>query len=154
MYYNQGNRDNGYDDENWDRWNSNSSHSSYYNQPTHRPYGQAFAIASLVLGLLSVTIGCCGFSLPLGALGILFALLGSRKGRKMESTARTGLILSVIGLIMGIFLTIISFLLIPLLMQNDAYRELFNNYFRAGTGMELEEYLESLQNYNGITFTE
>lgn len=153
MNYNQGDRDNRYDDENWDRWNSNSSHSSYYNQPTHRPYGQAFAIVSLVLGLLSVTIGCCGISLPLGALGILFALLVRRKGRRMESTARAGFILSIIGFIMGIFLTIYAFISIPFLMQNDESRELFNIYFRAGTGMDLEEYLEYIQNNYGITFT-
>ena len=51
----------------WDRWDSSASNSSYYNQPTHRPYNQGFAIASLVLGLLSVTLGCCGLSIPLGA---------------------------------------------------------------------------------------
>ena len=152
MDYNRGDRDNRYDDENWDRWNSNSSHSSYYNQPTHRPYGQAFSIASLVLGLLSVTIGCCGISLPLGALGILFALLVRRKGKQMESTARAGFILSIIGFIIGIFLTIYAVASIPLLMQNDAYREWFNTYFHVGT--ELDEYLEYIQNYYGITFTE
>ena len=59
------------DNGQWDRWNSNASNSSYYNQPTHRPYNQGFAIASLVLGLLSVTLGCCGLSIPLGAMGIL-----------------------------------------------------------------------------------
>lgn len=154
MDYNRGDRDNRYDDENWDRWNSNSSHSSYYNQPTHRPYGQAFTIASLILGLLSVTVGCCGISLPLGALGILFALLVRRKGKRMEGTARTGLILSIIGFITGILLTVYAFISIPFLMQNDAYREQFNIYFRAGTGMDFEEYLDYIQNYYGITFTE
>ena len=154
MNYNHGNRDNRYDDENWDRWNSNSSHSSYYNQPTHRPYGQAFSTASLILGLLSVTIGCCGISLPLGALGILFALLVRRKGRRLEGTARTGLTLSVIGFTAGIFLTVYAFISIPVLMQNDAYRERFNAYFRIGTGMDFDEYLEYIQNSYGITFTE
>ena len=151
MDYNRNNQ-NGSDQ--WDRWNSNSAHNSYYNQPTHRPYGQAFTIASLVLGLLSVTVGCCGISLPLGALGILFALLVRRKGRRMGSTAKAGLILSIIGFIMGILLTVYAFVSIPLLMQNDAYRERFNAYFRAGTGMDFEEYLEYIQNYYGITFTE
>lgn len=154
MYYNQGNRDNPYDDENWDRWNSNSSHSSYYNQPTHKPYGQAFSTASFVLGLLSVTVGCCGISLPLGALGILFALLVRRKGRQLQGTARTGFILSVIGFTAGIFLTVYAIISIPILMQNDAYRERFNAYFRIGTGMDFDEYLEYIQNSYGITFTE
>ena len=154
MDYNRGDRDNRYDDRHWDRWNSNSSHSSYYNQPTHRPYGQAFAVASLVLGLLSITIGCCGISLPLGALGILFALLVRRKGKRMNSTAKAGLIMSVIGFVMGILLTVYALVSIPIMMQNDEYRERFNTYFRAGTGMDFEDYLEYIQDYYGITFTE
>ena len=42
-----------------------------------------------------------GLSFPVGALGILFALL-SRKGDKMDSQARLGCILSSIGLCLGI----------------------------------------------------
>ena len=133
MYYNQGNRDNQYDDENWDRWNSNSSHNSYYNQPTHKPYGQAFSIASFVLGLISVTVGFWGISLPLGALGILFALLVRRKGRRLKGTARAGLILSIIGFIMGVLFIVYVFVSIPVLMQNDVFRERFNAYFHIGT---------------------
>lgn len=154
MNYNRGDRNHGYDDENWDRWNSNSSHSSYYNQPTHRPYGQAFAMASLILGLLSVTVGCCGISLPLGALGILFALLVRRKARPLEGTARAGFTLSIIGFVIGILFTVYALISIPVMMQNDVYRERFNTYFRAGTGMDLDEYLEYIQNYYGISFTE
>ena len=66
-----------------DRWNSSSSDSSYYNQPTHRPYGQAFSVASAVCGLLSMTTSCTiVLSLPLGALGILFAVLAHRAKKK------------------------------------------------------------------------
>ena len=36
---NQNNRNN----DQWDRWNSNASNSSYYNQPTHRPYGHSLS---------------------------------------------------------------------------------------------------------------
>ena len=62
-------------DNNWngnngqrDRWNSSASNSSYYNQPTHRPYGQTFSIASAICGLLSMTTSCTIIlSLPLGA---------------------------------------------------------------------------------------
>ena len=154
MDHNQNGRDNRYDDQQWDRWNSDASHSSYYNQPTHKPYGQGFTIASLILGLLSVTIGCCGISLPLGALGLFFALMVRRKGKRMNSTAKAGLTLSIIGMVMGVALAVYALVSLPVMMRDDAYRERLNIYFRAGTGMTFDEYLEYLQNSYGITFTE
>lgn len=154
MDYNGNDRDDRYGGGQWDRWNSNASHNSYYNQPTHRPYGQGFAIASLVLGLTSVTIGCCGIALPLGALGILFALFVYRKGKRLDGTAKTGLTLSIIGFVLGIFLTVYAFVSIPILLQDDAYREQLNAYFRAGMGMDFDEYLEYIQESYGISFTE
>ena len=96
----QNNRSGGNDQ--WDRWNSNSSNSSYYNQPTHEPYGLRFSYASCALGLLSISLGCCGLSLPLGALGMVFALLVYRKGQRLNNTARLGLIMSSTGFAFGI----------------------------------------------------
>ena len=46
------------DNGQWDRWNSNASNSSYYNQPVHKSQGQAFSTAALVCGIVSVTT-CC-----------------------------------------------------------------------------------------------
>ena len=85
----------------WDKWDSNASHSSYYNQPTHTPYDQGFSIASVICGLLSITFGCCSLSLPLGAMGILFAVLCSRKSRPLNNNCRMGLSLSIFGCIYG-----------------------------------------------------
>ncbi len=87
--------------KNWDKWDSNASHSSYYNQPTHPPYDQGFSIASIVCGILSITLGCCSLSLPLGAMGILFAVLCRRKKRPGNSNGSTGLCLSIFGCIYG-----------------------------------------------------
>ncbi len=87
--------------KNWDKWNSNASQSSYYNQPTHPPYDQGFSIASIVCGILSITLGCCSLSLPLGAMGILFAVLCRRKKRPMNNNCGTGLCLSIFGCIYG-----------------------------------------------------
>ena len=102
-------RNNQSDDDQWDRWDSNASNSSYYNQPVHKPYGRGFSNAAFLLGALSVTVGCGGISLPLGALGILFALLVYRKGRKLNSTAKSGLVLSCIGAVLGLWTIYIQF---------------------------------------------
>ena len=100
--------------EGWDKWNSNASNSSYYNQPVHRPYGQIFSIASAVCGLLSL-MTCCTIvlSLPLGALGLLFAVLAYRKGRKTSNICVTGITLSCIGLAAAAALIVYSFVMLP-----------------------------------------
>lgn len=154
------NRNNQNGDNQWDRWNSNASHNSYYNQPTHRPYGQAFAFASLICGLLSVTVGMCGIAIPLGALGILFALLTYRKGRHMNNTSATGLILSGLGATLGIllivFVQVISPAMLRIQLQSDAGRQqmetMYNSLLRDNLGMEFEEYLEYLGDYYNINF--
>ena len=159
MDYN-GNNQNGSDQ--WDRWNSNASHNSYYNQPTHRPYGQTFAIASLVCGLLSVTVGFCGIALPLGALGIIFAVLVRRKGKKTNSTAQAGLVLSSTGAILGAVILVLYLLFMPLLLKqqlsNDNTRQqmeaIYNSLWKNSFDMEFEEYLDYISNFYNITFDE
>lgn len=93
----------------WDKWDSNASHSSYYNQPTHTPYDQGFSLASMVCGILSVTLGCCGLSIPLSALGILFAVLCYRKNKPLNPNCRAGIFLSLFGLLYGV-ITLVYFL--------------------------------------------
>lgn len=62
----------------------------------------AMATASLVMGILAlVTCCCCYGGMIFGGLGILFALL-SRGDGPLEGQAKTGMILSVIGLILGV----------------------------------------------------
>lgn len=130
----------------WDRWDSNASHNSYYNQPVHTPYDQGFANASMVLGLISVTLSFCGLSIPLGALGILFAVLCKRKGRKLVGNCRTGLTLSVFGIALGV----LALLYMVYLVWNDpAFAEQLNQISQAAYGMDFKELLESTY---GISF--
>ncbi len=127
----------------WDRWNSNASNSSYYNQPTHKPYDQAFSIASLVLGLLSLTLGCCGISIPLGSLGILFAMLSYRKGKPMNSNSRFGLYTSVFGCVYGIVMIVYTlFVQLPVMLQDPAYVNQMNQLYQMLFGMDFEEFIQ------------
>lgn len=141
---NRNNRDNGQ----WDRWNSNASNSSYYNQPTHRPYGQAFSVASAICGLLSVTT-CCTviLSLPLGALGILFACLAHRKGKRMSSTCVTGLTLSIIGLGSAVLLMIYSLFMLPVFMKNESFLNQLNSITEQMYGIPFSELMEQYYGY-------
>ena len=140
MDFNQNNQNNqqNNDRKNWDRWNSNASHSSYYNQPTHAPYDRGFAIACLIMGILSMTSACCGFSLPLGALGVLFAVLCKRKGKPLNSYCQTGLVLSVLGIIIQILLMIY---IIFSMLYDPQFMEQLNQTSQIIYGMDFNELL-------------
>ena len=147
---------NNQDDRKWDRWDSNASNSSYYNQPVHKPYGQAFSYASFLIGMFSVTRGCCGFSLPFGALGLLFALLVYRRGKKLNHTAKSGLVLSCIGIFLGLFAIYITFVMPQILQRlqpqnsSDAtYGTEYNNYLDY-----INRYYDYLMNRYGIPMEE
>ena len=91
--------------------------------------GNAFSTASMTAGTLSLFFLVSGLSFPVGALGILFALL-SRKGDKMDSQAKLGCILSSIGLCLGIAIFIYAAVTVyqnfPELIQQ--YQQLYEMY--------------------------
>lgn len=140
------------DNGQWDRWNSNASNSSYYNQPVHRPQGQAFSTASLVCGIVSVTT-CCTviLSLPLGALGILFSRLAHRKGRPMSSTCLMGQVCSWVGLICAGAMLLYSLAMLPSFMQNEAFRSQIDAVTEQMYGMDFQELMEK---FYGFSFEE
>nr|WP_289765696.1 hypothetical protein [uncultured Acetatifactor sp.] len=143
-------------DNNWngnngqqDRWNSNASNSSYYNQPTHRPYGQTFSIASAICGLLAMTTSCTIIlSLPLGALGILFAVLAHRTKKKMNTTCVTGIALSCVGLVSALSMIVYSFVMLPSLMENEAFRNQVNAVSQQLYGMDFDVFMEETYGYS------
>ena len=149
MGYNQDDQnrwDNG--NQQMDRWNSSASNSSYYNQPTHRPYGQGFIIASMICGVLSVTACCTGIlSLPLGALGIIFALLTYRKGKRMNGSALTGIMLSTMGIVTGISMLIYSFITLPQMMQDPFFRSQIDSVTEQMYGMDFAEFMREYYGY-------
>lgn len=146
MDHNQNNPN--HDNDQWDRWNSNASNSSYYNQPVHRPYGQSFAIASGICGILSLST-CCFvmLSLPLGALGVLFAVLAYRKGRRMSTSYITGMLFSSIGLSCAVLLCIFSLAMMPVFMKSEVFRSQFDAVTEQMYGMDFAEFMEQYYGY-------
>ena len=73
------------------------------------------ATAALVMGILSLCSICCCmlFGVVFGVLGIIFAIM-SKKGDRMDSQAKAGLILSIIG-VAATVLIIIFFVVIEVL---------------------------------------
>lgn len=82
------------------------------------------AIVSLVLGILSIVLGCCtGW---IGALfgigGIICAVFANKQGE--TGLAKAGLICSIIGIVLGIIVTISAFVFLEIfkdMLENSYY---------------------------------
>lgn len=113
-------------------------------QPQRYPVN-GMAVASLVMGILSLLLVCCGFSFCFGALGILFALL-SRTNKSMDPQARIGLGLSIGGTVIGLAL------LLTILFGNisyysdymEEYEKFYNEYENENFYPGLEDFADDL----------
>lgn len=93
-----------------------------YAQPVYAPVQQLESLASsaLTMGILSLVFTCTFF---LSFLGIIFGAIGKSRAKQFAllngvpaGKAKVGSILSTIGLIFGIILTVIVFLYVVLII--------------------------------------
>ncbi len=82
-------------------------------------------LASMIAGILSLCFLIFGLGLPAGALGLVFALL-SRGDGPLEGRAKTGFILSLVGLIIGAVMVISSVYLVT----SGAYDKMLNQFYQ------------------------
>ncbi len=95
--YNNGSYNNGF----------NETYNNGYNNGNNNYNGaNGYAIASLVLGILSIPLGCCyGLGLILAIISIVFAFVSRKQsGGKFTGMAIAGIICSVLGIICSIFM--------------------------------------------------
>ena len=118
---------------------SNKQYNNYYISSAPEPEKvSGFSIASMILGIMSILLCCTGFfSVSAGALSILFAVLSKRKGKAMPSMSLTGIILSCVGIVMGIFMLVYSVFAIltdPELRKafEDSYEEYYQEFYNYG----------------------
>lgn len=99
---------------------------------------EGMATAALVLGIISVLLICCGGSIVLGALGIMFALL-SRGADTMNTKARVGMGLSIGSMVISVVLIVVIVLFVVRSdYVDDFMEEFYYNY---------EEYLDDSYEY-------
>ena len=83
-----------------------------------------FAVASLVLGIISIVLSCCTWAgLICGIVGLILAIIAKRAGNE-ETICTAGLILCVIGLALSIILLIVSLVL----AGSPEYQDFINKY--------------------------
>lgn len=120
-------------------------------QPYIRPERNAMATASLVLGIASLAMLCTGIlPIPLGALGILFAVL-SRKGGRIPQPGGLGCALSCAGMLGGLFLTVAVYITMligmigsidPSTLQDMDRGDLLDHMMESLYGSEYKELFE------------
>ena len=67
------------------------------------------SLASMVMGILGLVMSCCVYPvIVFGSLAIIFALLSRGGEMSMNSYARAGMILGIVGLVFGIALLLYS----------------------------------------------
>ncbi len=100
----------------------------YQDYPTHGGHS-GMETASVVLGILGL-LSCVilYFSLPLGALGILFALLSRGSRPHMTTRAKVGLGLSAAGLVLTLSLTATALYQYRDLFSSDQFQEQLKDY--------------------------
>lgn len=104
-----------------------------YNQISPNNQLNSFAAASLFCGAASLLLCCTGLlSIPIGALGILFAILSKRLDKPMHYMSKTGIALSSAGIILGLLILAYTIFLIA---TDPQYQQM---------------YLNTLQYYNQI----
>lgn len=120
-----------------------------YYQSSPNPFQKnIFVAASLMLGIFSVTSCCTGIlSLPLGALGILFAILTYRKGQSLNTLSIVGIVLSAIGILSSIIMLVYTFVALPTLMEDESFRQQMNAVSEQMYGIGFDELMEEAYGY-------
>lgn len=118
---------NGYDLNKSQDNNLNNENFNYAPQPEQPQNngGHGLAIASLVLGILSIISCCCWWlAVILGVVGIVLAVISKSKSStgKMETIALVGMILSIVGAVLAVVYVVWA----VAYMQTPEYQDMLN----------------------------
>lgn len=123
-----------------DQWNSRNAQ---YQRPPYRRRTNSFAVAALILGILSLVTSCCIFSgIVFGAFGVVLALL-SRGQEPMDTQAKIGLGLSIAGMVLGFLVLLGSFIF----LSSSVHQELENFYYNRVPNDEYNYYHDYFDPY-------
>lgn len=137
-WYDDGEPDKGKSENNW---NNHSFYGYEYVPPTDPPgTNRRFANAAFACGIISLVSLWSGvFSIVFGGLGVMFANLSRRKGKAYPGRGRAGHTLAMIGLIIGLVITIYTaYILIESYLTNGTYFQQFESTYRSFYGKDFD----------------
>ncbi len=103
----------------------------------------SFRIASMIFGILALLSICTAIlPLPFGAAAILFAVLGHRRGKQLDAMSLTGVLTGAAGMAISIMLFAMTFMMLPTMLKDEAYREQLNTMSESMYGITFDEMLE------------
>ena len=113
------------------------------NPNPNREPNKTLSMAVFVCGLVSILLYCCGLSIPVSALGIIFYCLNHRQNRPADYYSKLGLWFCIFGIIGSIILIINVFIQ----LQDPAFVEQMNTTFRQLYGMDMQEMWQYYSNF-------
>lgn len=119
--------------------------------PPVKKDGNGFAIASLVLGILSIPLlCCCALSIISAVLSIVFAFVARSKAGKMPTMAKVGMILAIIVIVFAVFFIGMYFYIINEAVNNPdgEIAGKVDEFFRQYYGKSFQELLKEAENGN------
>ena len=69
-----------------------------------------WGILSLVCGIVSLLVSCCGATIPFSIAAIVFFVLDKKKNGSVSVLSIIGMILGIIGLVIGGVILVLSFI--------------------------------------------
>lgn len=102
---------------------------SYQPDQQRQPQKQnnTLAIVGMILGILSILAGCCGwYGLLLGIPGLICSIISRKNGKSGMSVA--GIVCSIIGILIGVLMTIMAYVIIAVLATEPEFQQFFEMY--------------------------
>lgn len=89
-----------------------------------KPRSSGMATAAMILGILALISGCCIYlSIPLGALGILLAILSKGSDKTYSPASKAGLLVSVMALVITVSMTAVTLISNWDLIQSGTFQQ-------------------------------
>lgn len=111
--------------------NQDPYNNPYYSQPVAaQPVNKtpALAIVSLVMGILSIVLGCCyGIGIIFAVAGIVMAVIAN-KGQK-SGVGIAGLVCSIVGAVFSVIMIVYFAAVINVLINDPDFMHMLENYY-------------------------
>lgn len=107
------------------------------------PVKNRFSQASLVCGVLAILTILTGI-LPIffGSLSIIFGILSKKSNTPYDSNAKVGFGCGAAGLLMSFAFMAMTFILLPAMFKDDAFRQQLDATYEQLYGVDFEEFFE------------